>query len=349
MFLNVFRGFKMSFCFSKLAYAYGKPEFSARLKVQPEDFLVAEKLAYELSGEGEHLWLWVEKTSENTVDLVQQLSRWAKVSDRNIGYAGKKDRQAVTRQWISIHLPGKPNPSLQDFDSKTARILKIQRHHRKLQRGGLAGNRFELVLRDLKGNYEGLISRCELVQQQGVPNYFGEQRFGKNMGNLQQAIALFAGHQRRVKHHQKSLYLSSARSWIFNQILSQRVASQTWSSRISGDVFMLEGSTKCFVYDADKALEKRLLVADIHPTGLLTGRGDFLTTQDMLKLEQEVIQSFADWQLGLEKSGMKQERRALRVMPKEMAFRIEDESLYLSFELPAGSYATMVVRELLVI
>ncbi len=342
----------MLFDFSSFLYAYGKPQCSAVLKLHPEDFIVEEKIAYPLSGQGEHLWVWVEKKGENSADLSEQLARWAGVNNKNIGYGGKKDRHAITRQWMSVHLPGKEDPSVDSFVSKNSKILKTIRHNRKLQTGGLSGNSFKLVLRNLTGDCKDLISRCEQVKKKGVPNYFGKQRFGRGMGNLEKVSQLFLGEQRRrVKRHQKGLYLSSARSWIFNQILSKRIECQSWSNRMSGDVFMLEGSSKCFVDDAETEadLVERLFEGDIHPSGLLAGRGQFLTTLEALKIEQKVIQEFSDWQEGLEKSGMKQERRALRVFPKNMAFKLVDDTLHLRFELPAGSYATMVIRELVMV
>jgi len=354
------------FNFAQLAYAMGHPLCTGRLKVLPEDFKVIEQNDFSLSGEGEHLWLWVEKIGHNTDEVAQFLAKQAKVSIKAIGYAGKKDRQAVTKQWFSIHLPGQATPNVSQWSLKGLKILNTTRHHRKLQIGGLSGNRFELVIKDLSGDLSELQVRCEQVKQQGVPNYFGEQRFGKQMSNLAQAEQLFAGKfKRRLPKFKKGLYLSAARSWVFNHLLSKRVKNHSWHQALEGDVLMLEGSERCFVPDEDESLEtlnQRITQADISPTGFLPGLGDFKTQKSVLALEQLVAQQFEGWQQGLEKQGVKQSRRALILWPKDFEYTFKTETgeedclsldaskclpqLHLAFTLTSGSYATMVVREL---
>ncbi|BBP42645.1 tRNA pseudouridine(13) synthase TruD [Thiosulfativibrio zosterae] len=327
----------MSYAFNQLAYAYGKPECQGQLKAKPEDFQVEEILGFELSGEGEHLWLWVEKRGENTDWVAQQLAKWAGVNERYVGYAGKKDRQAVTRQWFSVHLPGKPNPDLDLLNLDNVEVLKVQRHQKKCQTGCLAGNRFVLVLRDLQGNLTQLQTRLQSIQQQGVPNYFGEQRFGKDMGNLKQAEALFAqlpAERAAKKRHklsaaqqnQRGLYISAARSWIFNQVLNQRILAKCWADEIEGDLLNLESL----------------------PTGPLVGRGRLGVAGKALALETEVMAEFTEWLNALEHLGLQQERRALVLKPQAMTWALQDQHLQLAFSLPAGSYATMLVRELVV-
>lgn len=332
---------------SALAYAYGQPEATAFLKADPADFVVEEQLAYTLSGEGEHLWVWVEKTGQNTDWVAKQLAKWAGIAPKNVGVAGKKDRQAVTYQWMSLHLPGQADPALDALSVPGVRILKQQRHHRKLQTGGLSGNRFTLTLRQVAGDKAALEARLQRIREQGVPNYFGEQRFGNGFQNLPKATQLFQGQLKAPKRHQKSLYISAARSWIFNEILSQRIEQQSWNQAMPGDVFQLQGSQKWFADDGDPALAGRVEQLDLHPTGALTGRGVLPTQGEAFQLEQTVISQHPIWQAGLEKLGLKQERRALRVWPKELIWQWpEAETLTVSFDLPAGSYATMVVREL---
>lgn len=331
-----------------LAYAHGQPQISATLKADPSDFQVTEQIAYPLSGSGEHLWCWVEKEGQNTDWVAKQLAKWAGIEPRAVGVAGKKDRQAITRQWMSCHLPGQSDPDLDQLTVAGVRILKTVRHHRKLQTGGLSGNRFTLVLREVTGAPEIVEKRLQTIMQNGVPNYFGEQRFGNDFQNLAKASALFQGQLKSPKRHQKSLYISAARSWIFNEILSQRVQQATWNQAISGDVFQLEASQKWFVDDGDPSLSLRVTEGDLHPTGALTGRGVLPSQSEALLIEQAVLQKHPVWQTGLEKLGLKQERRALRVIPKNMTWQwLEDQALSVSFDLPAGSYATMVIRELL--
>ncbi|PLA73544.1 tRNA pseudouridine(13) synthase TruD [Hydrogenovibrio sp. SC-1] len=330
-----------------LDYAYGKPEATATLKADPSDFDVTEQIAYQLSGAGEHLWCWVEKVGQNTDWVAKQIAKWAGIAPREVGVAGKKDRQAITRQWMSCHLPGRADPSPETLDVAGVRILKTIRHHRKLQTGGLSGNRFQLTLRDVSADVAVLDARLQTLRDNGVPNYFGEQRFGQAFQNLQKATALFEGQIKSPKRHQKSLYISAARSWIFNEILSQRVDQATWDRAIDGDVFQLEASQKWFVDDGDVQLAQRVLDGDLHPTGALIGRGQLPSQLEALQLEQTIIDQHPIWQAGLEKLGLKQERRALRVLPKKMNWAwVDSETLSIGFELPAGSYATMVIREL---
>jgi len=334
---------------SHFAFAYGRPENGAVLKSEPADFQVTEQLAFSLTGEGEHLWLWVEKIGQNTDWVAKQIAKWAGVTQKEIGVAGKKDRQAITRQWMSLHLPGKPDPDLDSLEVPGVRILKAIRHNRKLQTGGLSGNRFSLVLRDITGVSDSVEARLQQITQYGVPNYFGEQRFGKDFQNLVKATALFQGQIKSPKRHQKTMYISAARSWIFNEILSERVQQYTWNQALPGDVFQLEGSQKWFADDGDSSLSKRVGEGDLHPTGALTGRGVLPSQSDAFQVEQSVLEKHAIWQAGLEKLGLKQERRALRVLPKEMTWDwLDAQTLSVSFDLPAGSYATMVMRELFV-
>lgn len=364
---------------NQLHYAYGQPECEGIYKVLPQDFIVEEQIAYPLSGDGEHLWCWVEKTGENTDWVLQQLAKWAAVSPSKIGVAGQKDRHAVTRQWFSIQLPGLVNPQIDDFKVPNVTILKSVRHQRKLQTGGLSGNRFTVVIRNIQSRTEGetdiiqaLQARLNLIKEQGVPNYYGEQRFGIHGRNLKQGEKLLAGELPKVKRNQKSLYLSSIRSWMFNALLSERIQQQNWNQLLPGDVLQLEGSNKWFIEDGSTELAQRVNALDLHPTGALFGRGDLPTEKSALEIEQSMAEPFKAWIVGLDHYGVKQDRRALRLLPLElewqwiacstesedalsMAFdKLSFESdwrtapaLQLSFSLRSGSYATMVMRELL--
>lgn len=354
---------KETACFEMdaLAYAYEKPSATAVLKSSPEDFRVEEQIAFSLLGEGEHLWVWVEKVGQNTDWVAKQIASYIGITSREMGVAGKKDRHAITYQWMSCHLPGKPDPDFSKLSIPGVKVLKAIRHNRKLQTGGLSGNRFQITLNNVEGELEQIEERLKAIQAQGVPNYFGEQRFGNDMQNLAQASRLF-GEEIKPKRHQKSLYLSAARSWMFNEELSERIKKETWNQAVEGDVFQLQGSQKCFTSEVDAEIQQRVRELDIHPTGFLTGRGKSLATATVYELEQSIMASYPAWQAGLEMFGLKQERRALRVLPQDLSWQweaavdcVSDElgdnlgfsqtSLVLSFTLPAGSYATMVVRE----
>ena len=331
-----------------LARAHGAPALHARFRVVPEDFIVEELAGFEPSGAGEHLLLTVEKRGLTTTEAAQRIARWAGVAERAIGYAGMKDRHAVTRQRFSVHLPGREAPAPAALESDALRVLEAARHHRKLPRGALAGNRFELTLRDVDGDRAAIEQRLQALAARGVPNYFGEQRFGRQRDNVQQALAMFAG--KRVGRELRALLLSAARSALFNRVLAMRVERDCWDRALDGEVWMLDGRRSVFGPEPwDEALAARLAAFDIHPTGPLWGRGALRTQAAALELEQAALDDAASLALrdGLERAGLEQERRALRVRPAELHWAWpEPRTLRLAFALPAGAYATAVLAEL---
>ena len=332
-----------------LPHAWGGPAGQARLRVEPEDFQVTEIPVCLPDGQGEHLWLRVRKRDSNTEWVAKQLARWAGVGPAQVSYAGLKDRHAVTEQWFSIHLPGQADPDLALLTSDEFHIEEAARHSRKLKRGALKGNRFVLRLHDWQGDRELLEQRLHRIASGGVPNYFGEQRFGHEGGNLEQARRLFSGELKKCPRHQRGLYLSAARSWLFNHIVSLRVADSTWNQALPGDFLQLDGRHAGFVAEADDGeLAARLDTLDVHPTGPLWGRGRAQTGEPRTEWEAEQLAPYSDWCEGLERAGLEQERRALRVRVEDLRWEWEGtESLCLAFSLGAGSYATMVVREVM--
>lgn len=348
--------------FDQFALAYGSLAVTACFKTTPEDFIVEERLPFDLSGDGEHTWLHIRKSGCNTDWVARTLAKLAGVRLRCIGYAGLKDRHGLTSQWFSVHLPGKADPDWSLIESsdngvEQLEILEIKRHSKKLRRGALKQNRFHIRLRSLTSEDETSIDqllrlideRCQLIAESGVPNYFGEQRFGHQLGNLASALELFTNKEHRVPRHKKSLYLSAARSWIFNHILSQRITAGLWGQRIEGDVFMLNGKTACFQDDDSGDLDERLNNCEIHPTAVLSGAGDLMTMAEAAELENSVINEFPEFRDGLSEFKVQQMRRALRVMPADMVWDYQDGTFQLAFNLPSGSYATMVLRELFVL
>ena len=333
--------------FDKFARAWPQLAISADFKRLPEDFIVEESLPFELSGEGEHAWLYVRKRETNTDWLAQQLARFAGVKPVDVGYAGMKDRNAVTSQWFSVQLPGRDDVDWRALSIPGVELLQITRHARKLQRGALQHNRFTIRLRDIAGDAESLAARCELMRQQGVPNYFGEQRFGHGLDNLRRAETLFRNPRRRLPRHKRSLYLSAARSWLFNCILNERIACGSWNTRISGDVFMLDGRSACFADDASHDLAQRLRHGEIHPTAALWGEGEYLASGDCASIETSVADALPVFSRGLVDARLNMQRRAMRLIPRDIDIRLEGGDAVLSFDLPAGSYATVVLRELL--
>lgn len=320
----------------------------ALFRSSPEDFLVEEIDAFAASGAGEHLLLTIEKRGMNTAFAAQQIARWAGVADSAIGYAGLKDRHAVTRQRFSVWLPKKIAPPLETLQSDTLRVLASSWHSRKLPRGALAGNRFSLTLREVIGDRQAIEQRLQVIATRGVPNYFGEQRFGREAGNVDKALKMFDG--MRVRRDQRSILLSAARSQLFNQILAARIEAGCFGTPLAGDVWMLDGSHSVFGPEPiDDALIERMAAGDIHPTGALWGKGALRSAEAAAELELAAIANTTAQALrsGLEAAGLKQERRSLRLPVQEFAWDwLEQNGLRLNFRLPAGSYATAVLAEL---
>lgn len=332
-----------------LPRAHGEPLGHARMRVEPEDFQVDEQLGFAPDGQGEHVLLRIRKRDRTTDQVVRTLARLTGVPQSAIGYAGLKDRHAVTTQWLTVPLAGRSEPDWSQLDDADCRVLERYRHGRKLRRGALSGNRFRLILREFRpaGAESALEQRWQRIIEDGVPNYFGPQRFGHGGRNLDQARRLFAEPRRRVKHFQRGMYLSAARSEVFNRILAERVADGSWNRLLSGEVAMLAGSRSFFPITAvTDELQQRLEIHDIHPSGALWGAGELPGSDESAELEQRIAGDLADLCDGLAAAGLRQERRALRLLLEAPSMRLDGDRLTLEFALPAGAYATSVVREL---
>ncbi|WP_300656190.1 tRNA pseudouridine(13) synthase TruD [Pseudomonas sp.] len=326
---------------------HGEPCGTAVLKAVAEDFQVDEVLDIPLAGEGEHLWLWVEKRELNTEEAAKRIARAAGVAIRMISYAGLKDRQALTRQWFSVHLPGKADPDLSGAEDATLAILKQVRHTRKLQRGAHAANGFTLRLTQLKADREALDIRLGQIVTQGIPNYFGLQRFGFEGGNVAHARHFADSKTLPEKRNVRSRVLSAARSYLFNRVLAQRVAAETWNKALLGDLLAFTDSRSFFPAGEAECTDPRLAILDLHPTGPLWGAGLSTAGGVAQALEQIVAEderALVDW---LAEAGMTHERRILRLPIGGLTWHYpEPDILQLEFVLPAGCFATVLVREL---
>jgi len=342
----------MSSILSKFPYAHGQPVGNAKIRQSAADFQVIENLGYEAEGEGEHAFLLIQKNNLNTQDVVRRLSRLADVKDMNIGFAGLKDRVAETTQSFSIHLPGKPDPDWGEIEDEKLTVLKAARHKRKIRRGSLRGNHFKLVLRDVDGDQGQFDEQLQKLRQYGVPNYFGEQRFGRDGDNLNKAEKMFAQGSKRPKRHLRSILISAARSWIYNQVLAERIRQRNWDQLLDGEVLLLNGSNRQFADDPEDAeLVVRMAQGDIHPSGPLPGKaGHALGPQrDAKLLEDAVMLEYAQWIEGLERMGVDQDRRPLRMVAEDLQWEFAPQSLTLRFSLQSGCYATSLLRELVTI
>lgn len=334
----------MSEAEDSLPRAFGDAVLRARIRTTAEDFQVDEIDGFAPSGAGEHLLLRLRKRGMNTGFVAKRLSQWAKVPEMAIGYAGMKDRHALTTQRFSVHLPKKVAPDIAALNDADLQVLESDWHSRKLPRGALAGNRFTLVLREVQGERDAIEQRFRTIAAQGVPNYFGEQRFGREGGNVEQARRMFAG--ARVGREQRSILLSAARSELFNRILAERVRRGDWNQAVEGDVWMLDGTHSIFgPAEVDDSILARMAEGDIHPTGALWGEGAPRSQGDFATLESAIADAEPALVDGLCKAGLKQERRSLRLRASEMSWAwMEPATLRLSFTLPAGSYATTVLH-----
>lgn len=329
-----------------LPFAFGGSPLTALFRSVPEDFVVEELPGVEADGQGEHALLWVQKRDANTDWVARELAKFAGVPALAVGYAGMKDRHALTRQGFSVQLAGRPDPDWSTFPHEDVQVLSATRHSRKLKRGALRGNRFVLVLRDVCGDRSNAEAVLAQIARRGVPNYYGEQRFGREGGNVAQALAMFGG--RRVERHKRSIYLSAARSQIFNDVLAARVERDVWDTPMQGEIWALAGSRSWFGPEPfTPELADRLGRMDIHPSGPLWGQGEPPSEGEVGKLERNVVAARAALADGLAAARLEQERRPLRLLPQALQWQwLADKQLQLSFELPAGSYATVVLREL---
>ena len=313
------------------ARAHGAPLFAAAIRSTPEDFQVTEELGYEFTGDGEHDFLWIEKTGANTEWVSRQLARFADVPARDVGYAGLKDRHAVTRQWFSVPRWNSPDWGLIDVEG--VQILDVQRHNKKLRRGAHKANRFRIVLRGevIAQHAAVLEQRVQEIREQGVPNYFGEQRFGRAGNNLALADVWASG--KRLPRHKRSIAISTVRSFLFNEHLQARVVDGSWNMLRSGDKANLDGTGSVFdVEEIDEELTRRCSEMDIHPAGELIGDGSTCENQK--------------WLAALAKARVEPGTRSLRLRVAELECEIDANSGTLSFALGRGAFATSVLREL---
>ncbi len=326
-----------------LARAHGPPLFRAAYRAEPQHFEVTEELGFRPSGAGEHAFLYIEKTGANTDWVARGLARHAGVRPVDVGYAGRKDRHALTRQWFSVRTVTR-SVDWSRLGLEGVRVLELSRHDRKLKRGAHRANAFRITLVDVSAyRFADLLTRIDTVLDRGVPNYFGPQRFGHR--NLELATHCFAG--RKLRRNQQNLALSAARALIFNAILDARVGGGTWDRLVPGDLANLDGSGSVFPVDrVDAELEERLRRHDVHPTASLWGRRrEPRPTAEAAAIEEALPGELEGFRRGLEEAGLVAGQRSCRVVPRSLEACSAPGRIELSFTLPAGAFATAVLRE----
>lgn len=330
--------------------AGSEPLAKGVLRSEVDDFCVDEDLGFEPSGEGEHVLLQIRKRNLNTDQVAKMLQRCAGVSRRAVSWSGMKDRRAVTTQWFGVHVPGKGMDTEADWGElgdESLELLDVQRHHRKLRVGTHRGNRFRIRLRELD-QPELLEVPAQRIQQSGVPNYFGPQRFGRNAANLERAPEVLARPRPKRHDFQRGIMLSAIRSWVFNGYLGSRVQDASWDQCLPGDALQFDGSGSFFrVDEVTGDISGRLECMEVHVTGPMWGAGDLPVGQDALARELQLRETHREFCALMEDAGLRQERRALRLMPRDFSCRLEPSGeASLTFSLPRGAFATAVLREI---
>ena len=320
------------------------PKQTALLKAECADFVVKEQLGYDMSGDGEFVAVKVRKTDCNTLFVGEQLAKFAGISARNMSYAGLKDRKAVTEQWFSLQMPGQPTPDFSQFSLEGVEILEVTRHQRKIRIGSLQGNHFEILLRNAEETDE-LKVRLDFLAKNGFPNYFTEQRFGRDGNNLTQALRWANGEIKVKDRNKRSFYLSAARSEMFNLIVSKRMELDLAQQILVGDVLQLNGSHSWFVVDESEdlaQLQQRLAQQDVLLTAPLIGEEE----KSAVDFENEIFAQHQALFALMRQERMKAARRPILMQPQNFQWQFEPNGLRLQFALPAGSYATALIREL---
>ncbi len=331
-----------------LPRAFGEVTATGQLRSVLADFQVSETLTFEPSGKGEHLFLYIEKQNLNTADVVRLLSQFSGVHPKNIGFAGLKDKRAITRQFFSVFTTGMKTVDWADFNSPQIHVLSTQPHLKKCRRGVVKHNQFNITVRHIKGEIDLIEKKLTQIQHNGFPNYFTAQRFGIEGKNLIRANQLFSSSAPRFNRSQKNFAYSAARAWLFNLVLSERIKDNSWNGFKTGDLMNLAGTNQLFASEKENTLLfQRLKRFDIHPTGVMAGKliKGRTPTAETLILENQILDSFKHWQQGLIQHGLETQRRPLRAIAQNLTWQWHTNNLQLSFKLNKGSYATALLRE----
>ncbi len=307
---------------------------TATFKKVPEDFIVNEILDWNFSGQGEHIFLYIEKTACNTAWLARQLARFYNVPPRDVGYSGLKDRHAVTRQYFSVRLPGVKAGRYDVPEHDEYRVISHVLHHKKLKRGNHQYNDFSIRLREVSGDSDLIEERLAFIRDNGCPNVFDSQRFGHNNNNLLRLAAWVNGEIELRKRDEKSLVLSALRAAVFNRQLAERVQNDTWQQVLPGDRVILDGSHSHFIPECiDDDINRRAIDKDIHPAGILVGaESDFCEKSQALTTL-------------MHREHLKAAYRPLRLRVQNLSWQHDGSDCVISMRLPSGGYASGVIKQ----
>ncbi|PQJ89943.1 tRNA pseudouridine(13) synthase TruD [Aliivibrio sifiae] len=338
----------MSDIMSNFSWLYGKPVATGKLKQLPEHFIVKEVLGFTFTGKGEHLMVKIRKTGENTKYVANELAKFCGVKSKDISWAGLKDRHAITEQWLSVHLPKSDHFKFALFEATHpgVEILEMTRHNKKLRPGDLLGNSFQLIATEVT-DMDDVLSRLDKVKVSGVPNYFGSQRFGHEGNNVTEARRWGRENVRTRDNTKRSFYLSAARSWIFNHIVSQRITEGYFTQPVDGDILLDQNGRTVNENVTSEENVQKVQDGDWSISAALAGDNQLPTSETALTLEQPQLDAEPDLMALIRGNRMRHERRAIELHPENLSWSAEGDTLTLNFSLTSGSFATVIMRELL--
>ena len=354
--------------FESLSYLEFAPAVSAKLKVALPDFKVEENLGFEPTSSGEHIFLKVKKINLSTLDVTRKLSEITGLKMSSIGYSGMKDKRGECVQWFSIPFQEELENLIGSLENDQLMVITKHLNARKLRIGSHKENNFRIKLRDCRGERSEFERRLYRMMEQGIPNYFGVQRFGKHMNNIRTMMDLaqerpnlltpeFSKKRMAKSVINKSMLISAARSYMFNQVLSTRIKSGNWNEYVPGDVINLNGTDSYFLVANDQwddTLEERLNNFDIHISGPLAGiiaqEYKYVTKSKAADIEGVCLMKFRPLLKKMIEMNVLASRRPMRFRPKDLRWSWEgDDILDLSFSLRRGCYATSLLREVCLI
>lgn len=324
------------------------PGVGGKIKENPADFIVEEIPAYDLSGTGEHLYLWLEKTDMGAEFFSRQISKRLNVHPGDVGIAGIKDRRAVTRQWVSV--PAKvAEPNLPQLEGDGIKVLNVTKHNNKLRSGHLKGNRFEILVRDADRAVP-VEPMLELIQKNGMPNYYGSQRFGRDGETLQLGWNMLTGQQVKARNpFLKKLALSAGQSHLFNQVLAKRMQDGLFRTALMGDVMAKWPAGGMFTSSDPVTEQTRFDAREIVHAGPMFGKKTFATTGIAFEREQAILAESGLPSDAFDRFGqlLQGTRRHNLVYIDDLSAEWTEEGLKLKFTLPSGSYATVLLAEIM--